>query len=774
MFQREPLNSSSRLNGAGGTQADRRKQSNGGKDSDQHRAFQFWALYLPDEDFSANHRLCPLLRSFREFFTRRLSTDQVSHEIHFPYWQDDKTHPFELQQDPQLILASRSYSVDWNLLLQSCDVKDLNQQLRANPGEFISALGLALSETVLIVRIMNYHPLTSLRELKAQQVGKFVCVQGTVVRVSSSKVVLKQAAFICTQCNAEKILHYPDGKTQMPTKCITYGCRSKLFKLNKVTMEKTISRDTQVVRLQEAQEKIKGDASRVPRTLEIELWDDLVDICTPGDVVSVAGEVKDVHTDEGINSLFTLYLCANSVTKMSSLKVDDNANPGAEAIFFSDKDLYAIQEVAQQPNVFQLVVNSLCPVIFGHEVVKAGLLLTLFGGRKRRPAEGDKIHLRVNVHTNPQGDPGLGKSQMLASTVSVAPRGVYVAGNAVTASGLTVTITREKDTGDFALEAGALVLGDQGCCCIDEFDKMTEHSALLEAMEQQSISVAKAGIVCNLPARTSVIAAANPVGGHYNKAKSVSENIKMDPALLSRFDLIFILLDKPDHETDNFLTDHVFKVVLNISIVVQDFSLVLTFRDTVMLDDQPLAERLKVPVGEDFAPVPLGLLRKYIAYARTYVNPVISEEAAHILQDFYMTLRSKYRSSDSTPITTRQLESLVRLAEARARLELREFVTMEDARDVVDIMRHSLFECYEDEHGQADIARSQMGTGMSKRGDQKRFVSELQRLAQMTTNSMFAHDRLFEIAKDDFIDNLNTHGYLIKKPGRMYELTTAF
>ncbi|KAJ3344088.1 DNA replication licensing factor mcm8 [Gonapodya sp. JEL0774] len=581
-----------------------------------------------------------------------------------------------------------------------------------------------LAQTVLVVRILNYHPVTPLRDLKANQVGKFISVQGTVVRVSSSKVVLKQAAFACTQCNEEQVLFYPNGKTQMPIKCVTYGCRSKLFRLNRVAMEKTISRDTQVVRLQEAQERIKGDASRVPRTLEVELWDDLVDVPTPGDVVIVAGEVKDVHTDEGKLDVVATWI----LVFLSSLTVDDNANPGVEAIFFSDKDLYAMENIAMQPNVFQLIVNSLCPAIFGHEVVKAGLLLTLFGGRKRRPAEGDKVPMRSDPHILIVGDPGLGKSQMLSATVCVAPRGVYVAGNAVTTSGLTVTITREKDTGDFALEAGALVLADQGCCCIDEFDKMMEHSALLEAMEQQSISVAKAGIVCNLPARTSVIAAANPVGGHYNKSKSVAENIKMDAALLSRFDLIFILLDKPDQDMDKFLTDHVFKRVKleDSKSNVRAWDTKMTSKDGLWGDDDlPLSERLKVSRGEEFQPIPMGLLRKYIAYARMYVNPCLSAEAAQILQDFYMTLRSKYRSSDSTPITTRQLESLVRLGEARARLELRETVTAQDAKEVVEIMRHSLFACYEDE-------------------------------------------------LDEFVDKLNTHGYLIKKPGRLYELTTAF
>ena len=181
-----------------------------------------------------------------------------------------------------------------------------------------------------------------------------------------------------------------------------------------------------------------------------------------------------------------------------------------------ERDYPMINQVASVDDPFKLIVNSLCPGIFGHELVKAGLALTLFGGCQKYTDDTNKIAVRGDIHLLIVGDPGLGKSQMLLAVNQIAPRGVYVSGSYCTASGLTVTLQREKGTGDYAIEAGALVLGDQGVCCLDEFDKMKkEHQSLLESMEQQSVSIAKAGIVCTLPARTSVIAAANPVGGHY-------------------------------------------------------------------------------------------------------------------------------------------------------------------------------------------------------------------------------------------------------------------
>jgi len=307
----------------------------------------------------------------------------------------------------------------------------------------------------------------------------------------------------------------------------------------------------------------KNDSGRIPRTVEVELANHLVDSCTPGDIVHAAGIVKVVTTDEGkgkssnSKTMFLLYIDANSISNCKSRATQDE---NAEILQFSLKDMYAIREIADQRHLFRLIVNSISPAIYGHETVKAGLVLALFGGRRRYSNDKNKIAVRGDPHVLVVGDPGMGKSQMLQAVASIAPRGVYVCGNTTSTAGLTVTLQKDS-SGDYALEAGALILGDQGCCCIDEFDKMgAEHQALLEAMEQQSISIAKAGICCSLPARTSVLAAANPVGGHYNKAKSVSENLKMSSALLSRFDLIFILLDKPDQEMDHFLSEHVMAV----------------------------------------------------------------------------------------------------------------------------------------------------------------------------------------------------------------------
>lgn len=317
------------------------------------------------------------------------------------------------------------------------------------------------------------------------------------------------------------------------------------------------------------------------------------------------------------------------------------------------------------------------------------------------------IGRRSEAHVLVVGDPGVGKSQMLQACANVSPRGIFVCGNSSSNAGLTVSLRHEKGTGG-SLEAGALVLADQGACCIDEFDKMSaNHQALLEVMEQQTVSVAKAGVLCSLPARTCVLAAANPSGGHYDRGKSVAENLKLNPALLSRFDLVFILLDQPNAHLDSLLTAHIQALHAgNRAVASGSTSRSSQSQQTPSSDVfKSLHDRLKLRHGEQFDPLPHSLMQKYIGYARKNIHPVLTTGAAAELKRFYLELRSVRHGVDSIPVTTRQLEALIRLTQARARAELSREATVDHALDVLDIVRHSMVDVFSTDVGTLQMSR---------------------------------------------------------------------
>ncbi|XP_039575012.1 DNA helicase MCM8 [Passer montanus] len=769
---------------------------------DQFIPYKGWKLYF-SEVYNDKSPFVQKTQAFEKFFMQRIELyDKDEIERKGSILVDYK----ELIQDRELTKSIPNISAELRDMPQKilqCMGLAIHQVLTKDLERHAAALqvqeGLPLHGDPVInvplihARVYNYEPLTQLKNVRANCYGKYIALRGTVVRVSNIKPLCTNLAFVCAACGDVQGVPLPDGKYTLPTKCLVPECRGRSFTADR-SSPLTTTVDWQSVKVQELMSDDQREAGRIPRTIECELVQDLVDSCVPGDMVTVTGIVKVASTEEGASKnkndkcMFLLYIEANSVSnsKGQKLKNFDDETFQRSFMEFSLKDLYAIQEIQAEENLFRLIVNSLCPAIYGHEIVKAGLALALFGGCQKFVDDKNRIPVRGDPHVLVVGDPGLGKSQMLQAVCNIAPRGVYVCGNTSTSSGLTVTLSRDGTSGDFALEAGALVLGDQGICGIDEFDKMgNQHQALLEAMEQQSISLAKAGIVCSLPARTSIVAAANPVGGHYNKAKTVSENLKMGSALLSRFDLVFILLDTPNEDHDHLLSEHVMamragrRAACSSALVTRGSSQEHSVLQAT--SHRPLLDRLKISTGENFDAIPHQLLRKYVGYARQYVHPSLSPEAAQVLQEFYLELRKQNQGADSTPITTRQLESLIRLTEARSRLELREKSTKEDAEDVIEIMKYSMLGTYSDEFGKLDFERSQHGSGMSNRSQAKRFVSALSSVAESTYNNLFDLQQLRHIARElqlrvsdfeSFIGSLNDQGYLLKKGSRVYQLQT--
>jgi replicative DNA helicase Mcm len=406
------------------------------------------------------------------------------------------------------------------------------------------------------------------------------------------------------------------------------------------------------MRIQERPEDLPP--GQLPRWINVDIIGrDLADIARPGDHISIVGMVRaTVSTLPKGGKLRIFRLSVEAV-------YIDVVSKEPELVLISPEEEKKILELAKDPWVHRNIMRSIAPSIYGYEHVKEAIMYLLFGGVAKTLPD---ISIRGDMNVLIVGDPGTAKSQLLQYVSRIAPRGLYTSGRGTTAAGLTAAVLRERD-GGMTLEAGALVLADKGVACIDEIDKMRpeDRVAIHEAMEQHTVSVAKGGIVATLNARTAVLAAANPSLGRYNPFETVTNNIALPVTILSRFDLIFVLKDVPEKEQDAKMSEH----ILNL-------------------------HRRGMALTE--APIPADLLRKYISYAKS-IKPILADEALQRLKDFYLAMRSA-SETEGTPIaiTARQLESLVRIAEARARMAFRKEILAEDAEAAVAIMQRSLEE----------------------------------------------------------------------------------
>ena len=649
-------------------------------------------------------------------------------------------------------------------------ILDNEQQL--SPGQLVN------------VRLQGVPIAKMTGQLRAHDINSIISVKGTVVRLSSVQPFAQTMVFNCGKCATSQTCRSIDGVVKAPQTCSNKSCRSTTpgrgrfgggggsFHPNPRHPE-TKTTNFQRLRLQVESQSV----GRIPCSVEVELRGTLCDTANPGDVVSCTGILKQdpgsgtrrgaarSKDDRGTN-LSAPYLECNHIHR------NDTSSSSQPEALITEANLKGIEMLSQRSDIFMLLVHSLCPGILGHDIVKAGMILTLFGGTPRNP----EIGQRGDTHLLVVGDPGAGKSQMLKAISHVSPRGVCVSGNSSSASGLTVTLVRDSATGDSALEAGALVLGDQGTTCIDEFDKMekTEHQALLEAMEQQRISIAKAGAVGSLPARTSVIAAANPTSGHYDDFKSVAENVKINPALLSRFDLVFILKDTIAGLQQEGLTRHVINLHSGGGVQPTQFlnsGVMSQFSTPTSGIESKLQEYRRKYSSVDY--IPHKLMTKYISYAKGHIRPRLSSEASGLLLGYYLELRKLSDKKDAMLITTRQLESLIRLAQSRAKVELRDTVTKSDAADVIDLMKRSLYQlCTDVETGQIDADRGPCGSGRSKDG--RELIHWMRTESSNDPTKLFSHKELVlklrlwgysEIKAEKTLTHLNTMGDMLSCSG---------
>ncbi|KIH88361.1 minichromosome maintenance protein 4 (cell division control protein 54) [Sporothrix brasiliensis 5110] len=580
-----------------------------------------------------------------------------------------------------------------------------------------------VSKTVYIVRPFGLDKSTNLRELNPSDMDRLISIKGLVIRTTPVIPDMKDAFFKCQACNHSVTVSLDRGKIREPTECPRPTCQTK--NSMQIVHNRCIFEDKQVIKLQETPDAVP--AGQTPHSVSVCVYNELVDFCKAGDRVLITGifRVSPVRVNprqRTINSVHKTYVDVLHIQKVdakrlgidpSTLELDDDdveaailaeqnetsgggtgGNHMEETRTFTPEEEAKIKETGARADVYDLLSRSLAPSIYEMDDVKKGILLQLFGGTNKSFKKGGSPRYRGDINVLLCGDPSTAKSQMLGYIHKIAPRGVYTSGKGSSAVGLTAYVARDPETRQLVLESGALVLSDGGVCCIDEFDKMSEstRSVLHEVMEQQTVSVAKAGIITTLNARTSILASANPIGSRYNPELPVPQNIDLPPTLLSRFDLVYLILDRADEKTDRRMAKHLL---------------------SMYLEDTPQSARSANEI------LPVEFLTSYISYARANIHPVLSTEAGQALVEAYVEMRKlgqDVRAAEKRiTATTRQLESMIRLAEAHAKMRLSSEVTGDDVREAYRLIQSALKTAATDAQGRIDMSLLTEGTSAAER-----------------------------------------------------------
>lgn len=593
--------------------------------------------------------------------------------------------------EPELqdAVAKGKKSVEIDFAVLDAKSPDLADKLLNDPEAVLDSAKKAIAKLDLITdKPINLEPRFKnlpkqaqirIRNLRSEHIGKFISLDGVVRKASEVKPEISIAIFECPDCGNKIEVLQTERMIKPPEVC---ECgRKGTFK--------QIDRKLQDVRFVTIEEPFEIASAEKAGTVNVLLKDDLTSPdmqrrTDPGSRLVISGVLKELKRiyKGRMKTQLDMFLEANHV-QPTEIEWSE--------VLISDEDEARIKEFANDPGIYEKIVSSIAPSMYGMNDVKEAIALQLFGGVPRFLPDGTR--LRGDIHILLVGDPAVGKTQLLKLVSKIIPRGRYVSGKGVTGVGLTASVVKDEEfMGGWVLEAGAMVLCHKGLISIDEFDKMhkDDQIAMHEAMSTQTISVAKASIVATLPAETSVLGGANPKFGRFDRYRAIAEQIDVPDTILSRFDLKFVLRDVPDKEMDEKLASHVIKTRTEMSTIV------------------PLIEP--------------AFLRKYIAYARHNCFPQLTNDAAQFLKQFYVNMRSLYQGEDASTIaiTLRQYEALVRLAEASAKIRLSNEVNQADADRAVKLMKKSIQQLgYDYETGKIDIDRTE---GMASSSRNKIYV----------------------------------------------------
>ena len=628
--------------------------------------------------------------------------------------------------------------------------RDLAKMLSDEPEEFIDACKKAVYTILKIERPLDYQDIQpetiniiisgeepgypiKLRDISSRYLGKLITINGLLVKVSQLYTIPIRAIYKCSICGGEISV---DRKTLLDRidrpRCPEHrNARVQLVK------DKTIFMDIQYARIQERPDELPP--GQIPRFIDITITDAMIDRAYPGDIVKIVGilDIRQRRIRDQQDFDFIL-IVVNIESKEKEVEIR-----------ITKKEEEEFKRLAREEGFYDKLVRSIAPSIYGYKDIKEAILLSLIGGEDRELRDGTKI--RGKIHLLLVGDPGVAKSQLLKYAAMIAPKGIYTSGRGSTAAGLTAAVIKESG-GGMSLEAGAVVLADMGICSVDEIDKMRNEDrvALHEAMEQMTVSISKGGIVATLNARTTIIAAANPVDGIYNEYKTLKDNVNLPITLLSRFDLIRVMRDEISPDRDVKLTQHIY-----------------------------LSRESEEPFEDTFTS---DFLRKFIAYARK-LKVKITEEAFKTLQEYFIKLRAAASSSDeiqSIPITPRQFEALIRLTEASAKAHLREVATVEDAEIAIRQMNAYLMQVALDRAtGTIDVTQISVGVPTRRASKPGTVLSILTEMSRERGGMVAEEDLINRIVKETqlkdvdeirrIIDRLKSEGVIIEPSPGFYK-----